>query len=353
MSDSAVKSIFTGAIAGLIIFSGTTFYSDFVKQPRIDIGLRIMPNTDNDSVLNGKLTIRNTGGASANHMRVTLVSNSTVDISVPVFQSEEITGPNSADGSSCMELERLSPASGITMNAMVNQPRSNATALDIFANYDEGSKQKNFLLYDGDLKSKEQSNIDLTTPIISSILAGIVFLICMVYLRIKKTTVLGHRQLIEKLRHDMCIAINLIKKEPNYSMTLSGKFYSIYLWNRETDDAKRNLFKTKFNTDDDYNNIEDFIQAITIRDNAVKENKVNNGDQLTDLNNNLAKKAIENVTGQKLNPKEISDVSQCKEKYKIFIDYLRWKGWVMMGLILLLMIIIALLLISFRSVLYI
>jgi hypothetical protein len=71
MSDSAVKTIFVGAIASLVIFSVTTFYTDFLKQPRIDLDLK--SNGRNQGALNNIINITNDGDASANNVRITLI----------------------------------------------------------------------------------------------------------------------------------------------------------------------------------------------------------------------------------------------------------------------------------------
>jgi hypothetical protein len=69
MSDSADKTIFIGVIASLIILAVTNLYTDFWKQPRININLK-STGYDNSSIpdhsiFNNTIDIKNIGGASA------------------------------------------------------------------------------------------------------------------------------------------------------------------------------------------------------------------------------------------------------------------------------------------------
>ena len=292
-SDSTVKSIFIGAIGSLIIFAVTTFYTDFLKQPIIHINL-----IKNDH--GNTLKINNIGGKTANNLKITVGSSPKIEISAPAFYTEDVTNvttksiattaPKNATGVIqsekgwwVMNIKRLSPFSELEVDAKhIQNARS---TLEVFVTYDEGSQYAMFLLSgenDFELKDK-RSSLDLTIPVVSIIVAGVVYLIARVYLRTKKKTVIRFGRLLRKMAHDMVIVILFVDGHPDHNLTLSGKLFSVRFWNSEIEDARRNLIN---NNDTQYNLLEDFFDIIERRDRGIKNNQFT-PDQLKSWNNDL------------------------------------------------------------------
>jgi hypothetical protein len=216
MSDSTIKTIFVGAIASLVIFSVTTFYTDFLKQPRIDLDLK--SDGRNQYGLNNTINIANDGDASANNVRVTFMSNVSITVSNPTFYTENITGPKKNDrGWWTMDIDRFAPKSMLTIYSALDSSKLN-TPFDVFITYDEGSKWNSFVLSEeNQLKEKvDKTSLDITTPIVSIIGAGVAFFIARLYLRVKRHTVIRYGRLLNKLAHDMCVVVLYIKKQRKY-----------------------------------------------------------------------------------------------------------------------------------------
>ena len=271
-TESGVKAVFIAAIAGLVIFSVTTFYTDFLKQPNIDI---MLPGRGhNDSKSFATINITNDGGESANNLKVTVRSNNGITVSDPAFYTENVTaGEYKSDTWWTTTVQRLAPRSAISSDVALNSTQGGAY-LDIFATYDQGSNSKGFTLNEQGqfYNSSTVSSLNVIPPVVSIVGAGVAYLIARVYFRIKNKTVIRYHRLLNKLAHDMAIVVLYVEgKEGVFHETLSGKLFSLSYWRRESEDAKLNMFRRNEGIGNKvYNRAEDFFQAIENRDNYMK-----------------------------------------------------------------------------------
>jgi hypothetical protein len=190
------------------------------------------------------------------------MSNVSITVSNPTFYTENITGPKKNDrGWWTMDIDRFAPKSMLTIYSALDSSKLN-TPFDVFITYDEGSKWNSFVLSEeNQLKEKvDKTSLDITTPIVSIIGAGVAFFIARLYLRVKRHTVIRYGRLLNKLAHDMCVVVLYIKnKENTFNETLSGKLFSVSFWDRETGAAKLKLIRVDSKGDAEYNTLEHFF----------------------------------------------------------------------------------------------
>jgi len=143
--------ILSVALSGLIVFTITTYYTDFYKQPSLHISL--IPSYDKKNKANTyDVLLSNDGRISATHVRLTLNTNFNLSDLTETVPLENVT--HSREGPfHIIEVPRLAPGTKLILRSLP-APGGTATDYNIYATFDQGSLTKFF-------------NIDPNTNVVS------------------------------------------------------------------------------------------------------------------------------------------------------------------------------------------
>lgn len=284
---SHLMSVLIAVTAGLFIFGASTFYTDVWKQPRVNLILE--PSGYSNYIFNDTVEVKNDGMASATNLWIALKASSPIVNSRLLFYTENATEPlRDSQGNWVTYAKRMVPKSQILISVIMNSSNRNNTEFQVFSAYDQGSTNASFTL-DGRnrIVSDSPTQISGSDPIVSVILSigGLITAsLASISGVLGKKEATRRDQLVSRIRDDMCKTVNILSHPSSSTETLSGKLYGIHLWIMEPYAERRKLIYGDY----DYDLIDEFLEKIKIRDNAIRRNQTQ---RICSLNRELLERA--------------------------------------------------------------